>query len=205
MNIVVLAASGRTGHALVREALARGHIVTALVRDPARLQVAACEALRVVQADVRDPLSVQHALGEGAIVLSGLGVTQRDDAGVLTAGARVLLIAAPPARVVWLGAYGSGRSARAAGWLTRSLLKLMGERLADKVSADEAILQYGGTVFHAGLLSNDARSETRQTFALESAPRRLFPGRVSRATVAAAMLDEAESPRFAGGIAVPVD
>jgi hypothetical protein len=161
--------------------------------------------LRVVQADVRDPLSVQRALGEGAVVLSGLGVTQRDDAGVLTAGARVLLIAARPARVVWLGAYGSGRSAPAAGWPTRLLLKLMGDRLADKVSADEAILQYGGTVFHAGLLSNHARSETRQTFALDAAPRRLLPARVSRATVAAAMLDEAEAPRFAGGIAVPID
>jgi hypothetical protein len=66
-------------------------------------------------------------------------------------------------------------------------------------------LQFGGTVFHAGLLSNAPRSEGRQTVALGAAPRRLFPARVSRATVAAAMLDEAESPRFVGSIAVPLD
>jgi hypothetical protein len=33
----------------------------------------------------------------------------------------------------------------------------------------------------------------------------LFPARVSRATVAAAMLDEAETPRFPGVIAVPLE
>jgi len=33
----------------------------------------------------------------------------------------------------------------------------------------------------------------------------VFPAKVSRATVAAAMLDEAEQPRFAGTIAIPLD
>ena len=34
MNLTVLAASGRTGHALTRQALERGHTVTAIARDP---------------------------------------------------------------------------------------------------------------------------------------------------------------------------
>jgi hypothetical protein len=40
---------------------------------------------------------------------------------------------------------------------------------------------------------------------LDAYPRRLFPASVSRATVAAAMLDEAESPRYAGAIAIPLE
>jgi hypothetical protein len=39
---------------------------------------------------------------------------------------------------------------------------------------------------------------------LDTYPGRLVPADVSRATVAAAMLDEAESPRFPGAIAIPL-
>ena len=37
MNVAVLGATGRTRRLLVTELLARGHDVTVLVRDPARL------------------------------------------------------------------------------------------------------------------------------------------------------------------------
>ena len=204
MNLIVLAASGATGRELTKQALERGHSVTAVVRNPTRISLPSTPNLRVVQGDVDDAPSIARALGDGAIVLSGLGVTDRDRAGVLTAGAHAV-VAARPQRIVWLGAFGSGPSGDAAGWATRTLLKLMGDRLTDKVTADAAILRYGGTVFHAGPLANGPRSESRRTLGLEEAPRRFFPARVTRATVAAAMLDEAEAARFVGRIAVPVE
>jgi putative NADH-flavin reductase len=37
MNVTVVGATGRTGSPLVLELLRRGHTVTALVRDPAKL------------------------------------------------------------------------------------------------------------------------------------------------------------------------
>jgi hypothetical protein len=40
---------------------------------------------------------------------------------------------------------------------------------------------------------------------LEQAPRRLFPAGVSRSTVAAAMMDEAVTPRFPGRTVIPVN
>jgi hypothetical protein len=43
-----------------------------------------------------------------------------------------------------------------------------------------------------------------RTVGLDAVPRRLFPAGASRATVAAATLDEAEDPRFAGTIAIPL-
>jgi uncharacterized protein len=81
----------------------------------------------------------------------------------------------------------------------------MRAELGDKMAADTAVLAAGGTVFHAGPLSDGPLSPTRRTVGLPDLPRRFFPARVSRATVAATMLDEAESPRFAGATAVPLE
>lgn len=81
----------------------------------------------------------------------------------------------------------------------------MRKELPDRIAADSAVLAAGGTVFHAGPLSDGPLSPTRRSVGLVGVPRRFFPARVSRATVAAAMLDEAESPRFAGATAVPLE
>lgn len=116
------------------------------------------------------------------------------------------MLAARPGRVLWLGAFGTGASGAAAGPVTRALLKLfLRKEIPDKVGADTAILAAGGTVFHAGPLSAGPVSSTRRTLGLGDVPKRLFPARISRATVAAAMLDEAESPRFTGMTAVPLE
>ena len=80
----------------------------------------------------------------------------------------------------------------------------MGQEYLDKVAADTAILDAGGTVFHAGPLSNGPVSDTRRPVSLTQVPRRLFPAGISRSTVAAAILDEAENPAFPGGTAVPL-
>jgi uncharacterized protein YbjT (DUF2867 family) len=204
MRLVIFAATGGTGRELVRQALARGHDVVAVARDPRRIEIAGGSKLQRVAADVRDPESVIAALGRGATVLSALGTAGSNTPGLLRAGAQALL-AAQPQRLLTLGAYGSGQSRRAAGWATRAILSFKGDELVDKVAADEAVLLAGGTVFHAGPLSNRPLSVDRRTVGLSQAPRRFFPAFVSRATVAAAMLDETESPRFSGQIAIPLE
>jgi len=137
-------------------------------------------------------------------VAAGVLLARGDEPGALTAGARAV-VAAQPLRVVWLGAFGTGPSADAAGVVTRTLLRMLGDELPDKVTADATILDAGGTVFQAGPMSNGPLSPTRRTVGLGEAQKRLFPARVSRATVAAAMLDEAEDPAYPGAVAIPLD
>lgn len=198
MNLTVLAASGRTGLALTREALRRGHTVTAIARDPGRIAVPDSAGLHRVAGDVEDPASIAAVVDAGSIVLSALGT---DRAGTLLAGAKAV-VAAGPRRIIWLGAYGTGRSAEAAGEAAGMLSKLLGDRLGDKVEADGTVLAAGGTVFHAGLLDDGPESPHRHTVGLEAAPPLDLTATISRETVAAAMLDEAESPRFAGTVAL---
>ena len=200
MDLIILAASGRTGLALVRQALDRGHTVTAIARDSGRIAVADDPALRKVTADVTDAAGLAALVDRSSLVLSALGA---DRAGVLAAGAKAL-VAAGPHRTIWLGAYGTGGSAAAAGEAARQLESMLGDRLADKVAADQTILAHGGTVFHAGLLNDGPQSPGRRTVGLSDAPPLAFSDTIARATVAAAMLDEAERPRFSGAIAVPL-
>lgn len=62
----------------------------------------------------------------------------------------------------------------------------------------------GGTVFHAAILTGGPRSDHYRTLELDQVPRTFLPAKVSRATVAAAMLDEAEDPMHPGPTVVPV-
>lgn len=204
MKLTILGASGATGRELVRQALERGHHVRAVARRVETIHAPDHERLTRVAGDVDDPASIAAALAGSEVVVSVLGLRKGQQPGVLERGARAAA-AANPQRILALGALGTGHSADPAGGATRALLKLvMGAEIPDKVAADAAVLAAGGTVFHAGPMSNSPESADRRTVALAELPRRFFPAGVSRATVAAAMLDEAETPRFAGAIAIPL-
>src|SRR5438093_4360044 len=71
-RVLIVGATGGTGRQLVEQALERGHIVTALARDPAALRVEH-PRLTVVRGDVLDYLSVEVAVRGQDAVLSALG------------------------------------------------------------------------------------------------------------------------------------
>ncbi len=73
MKLTILGATGATGTRLVEQALAAGHEVTAVVRDPARLAVPAQQRLRTVTADVMDPASITPAVAGADAVISAVG------------------------------------------------------------------------------------------------------------------------------------
>ncbi|MET8802191.1 NAD(P)-binding oxidoreductase [Streptomyces sp. NPDC004546] len=90
MNLTVFGATGGIGRELVHQALGSGHRVTAVVRDPARLDVTG-DALEVVRADLTDPEELRTAVRGRDAVLSGLGARSRKDAGVATRLTRTVL------------------------------------------------------------------------------------------------------------------
>jgi putative NADH-flavin reductase len=71
-RVLIVGATGGTGRQLVAQALERGHAVTALVRDPSRLQVEHPQ-LEVLQGDVLDYASVEAAVRGQDAVLCALG------------------------------------------------------------------------------------------------------------------------------------
>ena len=73
MKLTILGATGATGTCLVSQALAAGHEVTAVVRDPARLTGPAHPRLRAVTADVMDPASIAPAIEGADAVISAVG------------------------------------------------------------------------------------------------------------------------------------
>ena len=68
MKIALLGATGFVGTALLHEALTRGHDVTAIVRDPAKLP--ASDHLTVVAGDVNQPAQLAPQLAGHDLVLS---------------------------------------------------------------------------------------------------------------------------------------
>jgi putative NADH-flavin reductase len=75
MNILIIGATGGTGRALVEQALAQGHAVTALVRNPARIRMTH-ERLTVMKGDVLEYDSVDRAVQGKEAVISALGHKQ---------------------------------------------------------------------------------------------------------------------------------
>ncbi|WP_260478309.1 NAD(P)-dependent oxidoreductase [Nonomuraea sp. WAC 01424] len=200
--MAVLGASGRVGRLLVDQALERGHQVVALVRAPERITVPASRRLDVRQADVFSPQTFP-ALDDVDVAVSAIGIG-KGGPGALVAGAR--LLAAARVRTVWLGALGSGRSERAGGLIYQAVMRMaVGAELAEKAEADQIALDAGATVFHAPDLKDGPLSPGRRLVPLAGLRRPLLPPRMSRATVAALMLDEAESGDHGGEIVVPIN
>lgn len=71
MKLTIVGASGRTGTHLAEQALAAGHDVVALIRNPARLTLRH-ERLRVVQGELTDEAAVADALRGADAVLATL-------------------------------------------------------------------------------------------------------------------------------------
>ncbi|MGL5930988.1 MAG: NAD(P)-dependent oxidoreductase [Dermatophilaceae bacterium] len=87
---VVVAATGGIGRELLTQALAAGHDVTAIVRDPTRLPA---DPSRVVTCDLTQPVPavLEDAVDGADTVLSGLGARTKAEAGVASRGTRAIV------------------------------------------------------------------------------------------------------------------
>src|SRR5215467_2045931 len=89
MKLTIFAATGAVGRQLLQQAVAAGHDVTAVVRNPAKLPAElAGEKVRAVTADLAapDPAVLESAVRGADAVLSGLGPHSNADAGIAAPG-----------------------------------------------------------------------------------------------------------------------
>jgi len=89
MKLTIFAASGGIGHHLVGQALAAGHDVTAVARNPASLPA----EVRAARADLAtaQPAALATAVGGADAVLSALGPRSKADYGIATTGTRAIV------------------------------------------------------------------------------------------------------------------
>jgi putative NADH-flavin reductase len=74
MKILVLGASGATGHNLVSQALSQGHFVTSFVRNPSKFNIRN-DNVKIIGGDATDYQSVEDAITDQDAVLSALGAS----------------------------------------------------------------------------------------------------------------------------------
>lgn len=92
MKLAVFGATGRTGRPLVGRALAEGHEVRALVRDPSRVSLDH-ERLTVVRGDVLDAAKVEETIFGADAVLGALGHTKTSPRDVQARGTQNIVAA----------------------------------------------------------------------------------------------------------------
>ena len=214
MKLTIFAATGGIGRQLLTQALAAGHDVTAVVRNPATLPA----EVRVVTADLTPagPAALEPAVAGAVAVLSGLGPRSRADSGVASRGTlaiveamratgvrRVVLVsAAPVATLASPGRPDPPRHDPGDGLVTRHLLMPLLRSTLREVYADLALMEdavgdsaLDWTVVRPPRLTNRPLSGTYRT----ALGRNLRGGLlVSRADVAHLMLATLDRPETIG-------
>ncbi|MCS6122780.1 NAD(P)-dependent oxidoreductase [Shewanella baltica] len=106
MKIAILGATGWIGGSILKEALSRGHQVTALVRDPSKLSAT---DVAVHAVDLEQPLVAQTFAGVDVVIASVGGRAQQNH-GLVASTVQHLLDVLPNAKVprlLWVGGAGS--------------------------------------------------------------------------------------------------
>ncbi|WP_030692947.1 NAD(P)-dependent oxidoreductase [Streptomyces globisporus] len=202
-NIIVFGAGGRVGRAAVAEAVARGHRVTAVVRDPAAYGDLEGAGVALVRGDATDAASVAAlAAGHDAAVNAAvrLDVPSVD---FFTATAKALVAGLTEAGVGRLIALG----------IATTLETAPGVRLMDAPDFPERYRTFSqGHVAEFELLTaeagpaldwlmvvpgTDLNAEAERTGGYRTAVGTALdgPGRIAHADLALALLDEIERPR----------
>jgi putative NADH-flavin reductase len=153
MNLTIFAATGGIGGQVMTQALAAGHDVTVVVRDPRKMSA----EVNAVKADLAaaDPAVLRDAVQGADAVLSGLGRRSAADAGIAPRGTRaiveamkaadvrrlVVVSAAPIGTVASPGRPNPPRHDPGEGFFTRNLLTPIIKAVLRTAYADLALME----------------------------------------------------------------
>ena len=193
MNLLVLAAAGRTGRLVVEQALTAGHTVTALVRSPEKLTIGSSN-LRVVIGDATDESAVANAMAGVDAVISTLG----GNGSVITDSTRAIVAAGRRTglrRVVVLSSFAVERDRLNAP--SRLLTGIaMGAIVKDKTAGEQVLRasDMDWTIVYASVLSDGPA--TGSVSVLAESVKRGMAQRISRADVAAWLVQAATGAQY---------
>lgn len=199
MNLTIFGASGRTGRELVRQALARSHHVTAVVRRPDDF-APRHDNLAIFRGDIVNLDDVAAAIDGRHAVVSALGPhTLLRRVAALTAGIRNIVRAMEAVgvgRLVYTSALGVGDSLDDQNAFFRYVLcpVLLGRDYADHLANEEIIKSSAldWTIARPARLTDGPRTGNYEV--RERLPATFPLGRISRADVADFLLNELEHP-----------
>lgn len=171
MKILVLGATGRTGKHVINEAVKKGHSISAIARDPAKLKDYQAD---VVQGSPYDYETVEKAIAGCEAVINTLNISRRSDNpwSPLAAPADLISKSAANAiramektgikRFVALSTYGAGSSWKETPGLLKLFVTASNLRYAFKDhTRQEEILKSSSldfTICRAPMLSSDMNS-----------------------------------------------
>ncbi len=200
MKLLIIGATGGTGQQLVQQALAQGHEVTALARDPTRLDVRH-NRLRVTRADVLDASSLDAAVAGQHAALWALGTAiTRKPVTVFSQGTRNLLRAMERhgvRRLICITGIGTGDSRGHGGFIYDKIVQpLFLKTIYEDKDRQEELIRHSDRewiIVRPGFLTNGRATRNYRALVDLTGVR---AGRISRADVAAFMLAQLTSDRY---------
>ena len=196
-KILVLGATGGTGRLIVKQALARGYEVTALVRSPEK--AADLKGAKIVVGDARDESALRQALkGQFAVISAlGTGVSPFREMTFLSSATRALVSAMKAEqvpRLVAITGMGAGDSRGHGGFAFDNLIfpLLLRNVYADK-DRQEAIIKDSGidwVLVRPSILNNKPGGKAVRALTDLSA---FHGGSIARADVTKFVVDQVRS------------
>ena len=214
MKLTIFAATGGIGHQILEQALAAGHDVTAVVRNPDKLP----GRVHAIKADLAtaDAGALMPAVDGADAVLSGLGPRSKAEFGIVTKGTRaiigamqatgtrriVVVSAAPVGTVASPGRPNPPKHDPGDGFFMRHLLNPMvkaafGRLYTDLAQMEEDLANSGldWTVVRPPRLTNKPLTGHYRTAYGQNIKRGLFISRADVAHLMLAVLDDPETAK----------
>ncbi len=198
MKLALFGATGGTGEQIAQQALAAGHTVSVLVRDPAKLKPQDAKLI-VITGNVLTQADVDKTVAGTDAVVCTLGNTSHNPEMVVSRGTQHVITAMQQQgirRLLVVSSLGVGDSKQNLSLTMRLLMRTFLRKVLKDKEAQEELVRNSGliwTIVRPGGLTDDARTGSYQV-GVDSTLR----GRVSRADVADFVLRELTRNEFIG-------
>jgi len=199
MKLTIFGATGGTGLELVKQALERGHAVTAFVRNPASL-AAHGAGLAIATGDVHDLASVERAIQGQDAVLCALGSRDLKKNMIRTEGTANIIQAMKKAqvrRLTVVSAMGIGESWNSLSMINKLFLAVLLKNTLKDHAAQEAAVRNSGLAW--SIVRPSGLTDAPRTGIYSVGENiRAKTSRIARADVADLILDDLEKGALVG-------